>query len=139
MVNALHSRLSAIIFLTQRTRNMSESHAVLNFYGVKDEYGVFSNFYGAPFVLKGVQWPTVEVFCHNCLSLLIAAGAASESAYLHLAALFPGTEVSWHRARGVDSVTCNMACLFSVSLLWRLQNNMLTHARTFHQQLLAHV
>jgi ribA/ribD-fused uncharacterized protein len=42
---------------------MSETSAtrrVIKFYGTQDEYGCFSNFAHAPFVLNGSTWPTVE-------------------------------------------------------------------------------
>lgn len=36
------------------------TRATINFYGVGDEYGCFSNFSPHPIVLKGVIWPTSE-------------------------------------------------------------------------------
>ena len=40
--------------------NVMTDQQIINFYSVKDEYGVFSNFAAFPIKVKGKRWPTSE-------------------------------------------------------------------------------
>eukprot|EP01015_Nassula_variabilis_P030467 TRINITY_DN669_c0_g1_i12.p3 TRINITY_DN669_c0_g1~~TRINITY_DN669_c0_g1_i12.p3 ORF type:complete len:118 (-),score=26.32 TRINITY_DN669_c0_g1_i12:4-357(-) len=39
---------------------MEQSQKVIEFYGIKNDYGEFSNFYPSPMTLDDKEWPTAE-------------------------------------------------------------------------------
>ena len=46
---------------TEAAATSSEVTNVINFYGLKNPWNEFSNFYGCEIVIDGIKWPTTEV------------------------------------------------------------------------------